>query len=101
MCVSWRQRHDERFGRLKLAKTLFCAAFDSYADDGQVVTGARYEHYETGHSRWPSVASVLGGRVRDEVSVTDYSAFEDGGADDVTAVAQDCAHAVSVGAVNS
>ena len=40
--VSWRMKDDERFGRLKLAKTLFYADFESYADDGQPVTGARY-----------------------------------------------------------
>lgn len=46
--VSWRMKDNQRFGRLKLAKTLFYADFESYADDGSVVTGARYEHFPNG-----------------------------------------------------
>lgn len=46
--VAWRMRGDEGFGRVKLAKTLFFADFESYADDGHPVTGARYEHWQFG-----------------------------------------------------
>jgi uncharacterized phage-associated protein len=46
--VAWRMRRDERFGRTKLAKTLFYADFDAYAGEGEALTGAKYEHWDFG-----------------------------------------------------
>lgn len=46
--VAWEARDDARFGRTKLAKVLFYADFDVYADTGQSVTGAKYEHWPRG-----------------------------------------------------
>jgi uncharacterized phage-associated protein len=46
--IAWRMRGNENFGRVKLAKTLFYADFESYAEEGEPVTGARYEHWERG-----------------------------------------------------
>jgi uncharacterized phage-associated protein len=51
--ISWATRNDQRFGRTKLAKTLFYLDFDAYATEGQSVTGARYEHWE--HGPFPPV----------------------------------------------
>ncbi|MGO9903639.1 MAG: Panacea domain-containing protein [Solirubrobacteraceae bacterium] len=48
MYIAWRTRDDARFGRVKLAKALFYADFDAYADGGEVITGARYEHWPFG-----------------------------------------------------
>ena len=46
--IAWRMKDDEEFGRVKLAKTLFYTDFESYADEGAPVTGARYEHWPRG-----------------------------------------------------
>lgn len=46
--VAWRKRDDPRFGRLKLAKTLFYADFTSYAERGEAMTWAAYEHWPYG-----------------------------------------------------
>jgi Protein of unknown function (DUF4065) len=46
--VAWLTREDARFGRTKLAKTLFYADFSSYAEDGRALTGARYHHWPRG-----------------------------------------------------
>jgi uncharacterized phage-associated protein len=51
--IAWATRDDARFGRTKLAKTLFYLDFDAYATDGRSVTGARYEHWE--HGPFPPV----------------------------------------------
>jgi glucarate dehydratase len=48
-----------------------------------------------GKATGQSVASLLGGRVRNEVSVTDYFALEDGAGDDFVAIAEGCARAVA------
>lgn len=48
MYIAWRTRDDARFGRVKMAKTLFYADFEAYADDGVAVTGATYEHWRFG-----------------------------------------------------
>ncbi len=46
--IAWRTRQDAGFGRIKLAKTLFYADFAAFAEEGEAVTGARYEHWEFG-----------------------------------------------------
>lgn len=46
--IAWRTRDDARFGRVKLAKTLFYADFTAYEDDGVPLTGARYFHWPRG-----------------------------------------------------
>ncbi len=46
--IAWTMRDDPRFGRLKLAKTLFYGDFDAYAGNGQSLTGSVYEHWEHG-----------------------------------------------------
>lgn len=46
--IAWEARDDPRFGRTKMAKTLFYADFDAYAEHGESITGARYEHYPKG-----------------------------------------------------
>lgn len=40
--IAFRRRDDERFGRVKLAKSLFYSDFAAYQDDGQSITGATY-----------------------------------------------------------
>ena len=46
--IAWKTRDDSRFGRVKLAKTLFYADFGAYAEEGAPLTGARYEHWPFG-----------------------------------------------------
>lgn len=46
--IAWQTREDPHFGRTKMAKTLFYADFGAYADDGQPLTGATYEHWKFG-----------------------------------------------------
>jgi uncharacterized phage-associated protein len=46
--IAWKTRDDERFGRTKVAKTLFWSDFTSYAEEGKAITGATYEHWENG-----------------------------------------------------
>lgn len=46
--IAWRMRNDDRFGRTKVAKTMFYADFDRYATEGVPLTGARYEHWPQG-----------------------------------------------------
>lgn len=46
--VAWLMRADAKFGRTKLAKTLFWADFSSYAEEGHALTGARYQHWPHG-----------------------------------------------------
>jgi uncharacterized phage-associated protein len=46
--IAWRMRDHARFGRVKLAKTLFYADFDRYAEEGEPLTGARYFHWPQG-----------------------------------------------------
>jgi hypothetical protein len=46
--IAWTMRENPRFGRTKLAKTLFYVDFDAYAGEGQSLTGATYEHREHG-----------------------------------------------------
>lgn len=48
MYIAWRMRGDAKFGRVKLAKTLFYADFQAYAGEGEALTGARYEHWPFG-----------------------------------------------------
>src|SRR3954466_15180163 len=40
--IAHSRRHDPRFGRTKLAKSLFYSDFDAYRDQGQPLTGASY-----------------------------------------------------------
>jgi Protein of unknown function (DUF4065) len=46
--IAWRMRNDDRFGRTKIAKTMFYADFTAYAEDGEALTGARYFHWPQG-----------------------------------------------------
>lgn len=46
--VAWKTRDDESFGRTKLAKTLFYCDFAYYAEEGEALTGAQYEHWRFG-----------------------------------------------------
>lgn len=46
--IAWKMRDDPRFGRVKLAKALFYADFDAFAEYGQAITGATYEHWDHG-----------------------------------------------------
>jgi uncharacterized phage-associated protein len=46
--IAWTMRDEPRFGRLKLAKTLFYVDFDAYAGEGESITGSTYEHWEHG-----------------------------------------------------
>ena len=41
-------RDNPRFGRVKLAKTMFYADFTAYAEEGEPLTGARYFHWPQG-----------------------------------------------------
>ena len=46
--IAWKARDDDRFGRTKMAKTLFYADFGAYAEAGEALTGATYEHWPYG-----------------------------------------------------
>jgi len=46
--IAWEMRDDPRFGRTKLAKTLFYVDFDAYAGEGESLTGSTYEHWDHG-----------------------------------------------------
>jgi hypothetical protein len=46
--IAWRMRDDPRFGRTKIAKTMFYADFTAYAEEGKPLTGARYFHWPKG-----------------------------------------------------
>ena len=46
--VAWSARDESDFGRLKLAKTLFYSDLAAFAERGQSLTGARYEHWQHG-----------------------------------------------------
>lgn len=46
--IAWRTRDDTRFGRTKMAKTLFYADFEAYAQEGEPVTAAEYRHWPFG-----------------------------------------------------
>jgi hypothetical protein len=46
--IAWATRDDPRFGRTRLANVLFYTDFTAYAEEGQPLTGARYEHWELG-----------------------------------------------------
>lgn len=46
--IAWLKRDDAHFGRLKLAKALFYTDFAAYAEEGEAITWATYEHYENG-----------------------------------------------------
>jgi uncharacterized phage-associated protein len=46
--VAWRMKDDAEFVRVKLAKTLFYADFEFFAEDAEPLTGGRYEHWRYG-----------------------------------------------------
>lgn len=46
--IAWTMRDDPHFGRTKMAKTLFYVDFDAYAEEGESLTGATYEHWDHG-----------------------------------------------------
>lgn len=46
--IAWQTRGDPSFGRTKLAKVLFYSDLAAYAEEGQPLTGARYEHWQFG-----------------------------------------------------
>jgi uncharacterized phage-associated protein len=46
--IAWRMRDEPRFGRTKIAKTMFFADFTAYAEEGKPLTGARYFHWPKG-----------------------------------------------------
>lgn len=73
--ITWQTRDDPRFGRTKLAKTLFYSDFDAYADDGRPLTGARYEHYPFGPFP-PALSDVQGELVGAGVAELRGGAFE-------------------------
>jgi uncharacterized phage-associated protein len=46
--IAWQMRDDPEFGRVKVAKTLFYADFECFAEQAEPLTGARYEHWPFG-----------------------------------------------------
>jgi len=46
--IAWNTRDDPSFGRVKLAKVLFYTDLSVYAEEGQALTGAVYQHWQHG-----------------------------------------------------
>ncbi len=51
--IAWKASDDPDFGRVKRAKTLFYCDLAAYAEEGQSLTGATYEHWP--HGPFPPV----------------------------------------------
>jgi uncharacterized phage-associated protein len=72
--IVWRTKDDPQFGRTKVAKTLFYADFGAYADEGQPLTGATYEHWQFGPFP-PVLYEVEEGLVADGRAALEQSEF--------------------------
>jgi uncharacterized phage-associated protein len=46
--IAWKTRENLRFGRTKLAKVLFYCDLTAYAEEGESLTGAVYQHWPHG-----------------------------------------------------